>query len=338
MTATYSEFSTSFNNIKSVLKVLNTANINIDQDLVELGIDLSKYKDGYQRVSYDIADQIYSIAVTKLKDPLFAFKMVEEINPASFQAVGIALMCSDTLQDFCLRLEKFYSVITTFDKLSFVQEGNNFSLALHPLVTYRENTNVWHHTCFTAVILKLVRMVYRPDFQFEAIYLPFSLEDSIKVKYENYFQCPIFYNSAESKVVFSNRDMNVPLACANEIIASQNDLLSTDLLNKLKTGDLPNQVKALLIKLLPTGQCSREKIASMLFMSPRAFHRKLEKLDLNYQDLLDETRQELAIQYLNLGFATSDIAYRLGYTDSSNFTRSFKRWFGKSPRSYKNQA
>ncbi|MFK7733282.1 MAG: AraC family transcriptional regulator [Pseudomonadales bacterium] len=33
----------------------------------------------------------------------------------------------------------------------------------------------------------------------------------------------------------------------------------------------------------------------------------------------------------------SEVAYLLGFTDSSNFSSAFKRWLGVSPRDYRNQ-
>jgi len=37
--------------------------------------------------------------------------------------------------------------------------------------------------------------------------------------------------------------------------------------------------------------------------------------------------------YLEEGKSVTDVAYLLGYSDSSNFTRAYKRWTGKSPSS-----
>ena len=33
--------------------------------------------------------------------------------------------------------------------------------------------------------------------------------------------------------------------------------------------------------------------------------------------------------------AITEIAYLLGFSDASNFTRAFRRWFGVSPRDYR---
>jgi len=52
--------------------------------------------------------------------------------------------------------------------------------------------------------------------------------------------------------------------------------------------------------------------------------------------LLDEVRQERASWLLaNTDTTVEDIAYALGYEDASNFSRTFKRWCGQTPKEYR---
>jgi AraC-like DNA-binding protein len=56
----------------------------------------------------------------------------------------------------------------------------------------------------------------------------------------------------------------------------------------------------------------------------------------SFQKLFDRTRQELALQHLkNPTAPINDIAFLLGFSDPSAFNRAFKRWTGKTPRSYR---
>jgi hypothetical protein len=60
---------------------------------------------------------------------------------------------------------------------------------------------------------------------------------------------------------------------------------------------------------------------------------KLKAHGTSYQMLLDDVRQELAIWYLRqTDLSVEAIAERLGYSDTSNFSRTCKRWFGLTPR------
>ena len=49
-------------------------------------------------------------------------------------------------------------------------------------------------------------------------------------------------------------------------------------------------------------------------------------------ELWTSTRQRLAEDYLRQGrYSLSDIAFLLGYSDQSSFTRAFRRWTGMTP-------
>ncbi|MEN9867883.1 MAG: hypothetical protein RL748_3473, partial [Pseudomonadota bacterium] len=74
---------------------------------------------------------------------------------------------------------------------------------------------------------------------------------------------------------------------------------------------------------------SSSALAQELNMSLRTMVRKLAQHSSNYQTLLDEARKEMAQWYLqNTGYTVENIAERLGYQDTSNFSRCCKRWFG----------
>ena len=66
--------------------------------------------------------------------------------------------------------------------------------------------------------------------------------------------------------------------------------------------------------------------------SPRTLIRKLKAEDTRYQQLLDDVRSELAAWWLTeTQLPIERIAEKLGYQDTSNFSRTFRRWFGMPP-------
>ncbi|UCF45941.1 MAG: AraC family transcriptional regulator [Myxococcales bacterium] len=78
---------------------------------------------------------------------------------------------------------------------------------------------------------------------------------------------------------------------------------------------------------------SLSEMAKDLYMSNRTLIRKLKAQGTSYQMLLDDVRQELAVWYLRqTDMPVEAIAERLGYRDTSNFSRTCKRWFGLTPR------
>ncbi len=77
---------------------------------------------------------------------------------------------------------------------------------------------------------------------------------------------------------------------------------------------------------------SSTMLAAELNMSLRTLVRKLAQHDTSYSALLDEARKTLAQWYLQHTLHPVErVAERLGYRDTSNFSRCCKRWFGQTP-------
>jgi AraC-like DNA-binding protein len=71
-------------------------------------------------------------------------------------------------------------------------------------------------------------------------------------------------------------------------------------------------------------------------MSARTLRRHLKAAQTSYRKVLNEVQEALAIDYLRrTDISVDEIAYLLGYSDTSNFRHAFKQWTGKTPSSYR---
>ena len=74
-------------------------------------------------------------------------------------------------------------------------------------------------------------------------------------------------------------------------------------------------------------------------MSPSSLQGKLLQHGTNFHQLLDDIRRDLACSYLHQpNRSVTEITFLLGSANTSNFTRAFKRWTGKSPTDYRQPA
>lgn len=81
---------------------------------------------------------------------------------------------------------------------------------------------------------------------------------------------------------------------------------------------------------------SLEQMAELEHVSPRTLIRHLREEGMTYQRLLDGVREELACWLLtHTDLSMEAIAERLGYLDTSNFSRTFRRWLGVTPRAFR---
>src|SRR5262249_22720966 len=82
----------------------------------------------------------------------------------------------------------------------------------------------------------------------------------------------------------------------------------------------------------PHGKVLVEDIARSLGMSERTLARKLSDEGLNFTEILQHLRRDLAVRYLkDRKLHVSKIAWLLGFREVSAVTHAYKRWNGKAP-------
>jgi len=104
-------------------------------------------------------------------------------------------------------------------------------------------------------------------------------------------------------------------------------------------GGIVAMVRAAILRNLSQDCARLSLIAQEMGMTQRTLQRKLAEAGINFQQLLDRTRHELAVDYLRQGrLSLAEIAFMLGYQEQSSFTHAFKEWTGVNPGAYRSQA
>ena len=84
------------------------------------------------------------------------------------------------------------------------------------------------------------------------------------------------------------------------------------------------------------GLPAMDQMAEQLHMSPRTLHRRLIAAGSSYQEILDDVRRRLAIEFLrNTDLTIEEVSERVGFSDASNFRKAFKKWTGTVPAEYR---
>lgn len=100
--------------------------------------------------------------------------------------------------------------------------------------------------------------------------------------------------------------------------------------------DFTDSLTSLVEILLQTGYPDIDLAAEAAGLSKRTFQRYLADLGVSYSQVIDSTRMRLACRWLETtDMPVMDIAFALGYTDASNFTRAFRRRTGIPPQRYR---
>ncbi|WP_417693640.1 AraC family transcriptional regulator ligand-binding domain-containing protein [Roseibium sp.] len=104
-------------------------------------------------------------------------------------------------------------------------------------------------------------------------------------------------------------------------------------------GDVIFRISSEISECLKQGEASLMTVAGRLGMSRRGLQRQLEHSNTTFRALLDDVRHSLALRYLKESdLSLSEIAYRLGYSELSAFSRAAKGWFGVPPLQMRHRA
>lgn len=156
---------------------------------------------------------------------------------------------------------------------------------------------------------------------------------------EAFFGCPVDFCASHTMVRFPVAYMSIPMPHREPGLRALLDRQARALLDALPAPNaFDKAVQQLLVRLLPDGEVSVDKVAQAMHQSTRTLQRRLADSGMTWQQLLDRTREQLARQYLNdRALSLAEIALLLGYSEQSAFTRAFRRWTGRTPLSFRTQ-
>jgi len=78
-------------------------------------------------------------------------------------------------------------------------------------------------------------------------------------------------------------------------------------------------------------EASPDELAAQLGMSARTLRRRLDEEGVSFRDVVDDVRRDLADELLGKGKTVKEVAFALGFSEPSAFSRAYKRWSGKAP-------
>ena len=146
--------------------------------------------------------------------------------------------------------------------------------------------------------------------------------------YRRFFRAPCRFDRERTAIFFPTALLNRPMPEANPERLRRLEQQA----QRIGKGELLSRLRRALRILLLSGRASAQEVASLLFLHRRTLNRHLNQQGMNFQRVLGEIRFETACQLLdNTQLSLTDIAASLGYSESSAFTRAFRRWSGAVP-------
>lgn len=183
----------------------------------------------------------------------------------------------------------------------------------------------------------LCRKLTEGKFRLKELWLDYAAP-SRKAAYAELFRCPVLFDQDRIEMRFDASLLNLKLRSADPESERICEERCRELLDRLGRGaDIVDRVRRIIYE-NPCDRRDVDSVASILCMSARTLRRHLKAADTTYRTVLNEVQEALAVDYLSrTNIAIDEIAYLLGYSDTSNFRHAFKQWTGKTPSAYRGE-
>jgi AraC-like DNA-binding protein len=148
------------------------------------------------------------------------------------------------------------------------------------------------------------------------------------------------FDAASNRILIARQDLQrVPSNADPSLFRIVEGAALRELAGLTESTSQISVITAKISQALRTGDCSMEYVASSLGMSNRSLQRALENEGTSYRKVLDNVRRSIAERYLvDTDRPVKEIAFLLGFSEVSAFSRAVRNWFGASPRALRQGA
>jgi AraC-like DNA-binding protein len=141
------------------------------------------------------------------------------------------------------------------------------------------------------------------------------------------------FKADRNALVFRSADLCSPFVTYNEeLLAVIGTQLDSELSVRETNQNVGEQVKDAIRRSLAGKRPTLQNVAHELGLGARTLQRRLTDGGISFQQLVEDTRRELARHYLKQSAVElNETAFLLGFGDANSFFRAFQIWEGVSP-------
>jgi len=265
----------------------------------------------------------------------FGLLMARSSNAETLGTIGITMTQAKTVSAAWETLDHFYSIHDTYGqaRLQRFPHSSIISYSL-PRIDLPGSRQVFDVAA--GIIINIMRRLCGPKFRAELASFPYSQPDDLSP----YVDLPcerLGFGASGVEVEVAARWMEQTLQGTDDDLRLALDGYLTAQGGGPKS--IGRQVEDMIRRLLPTGDCSLPRVAATLATTPRTLQSRLEDENCSFRDILENVRREIATFHLRRGdMQLTQLAMVLGYSELSAFSRSFRSWYGDSPRAWARRA
>lgn len=197
----------------------------------------------------------------------------------------------------------------------------------------RERLHDWVAELGLAALLRILQEGVVGTFRPRQVRLTSPPPPMDKTVYQRAFGAQPEFSAPSNAMVLDERDLSLSLRSCNPPLKEMLQSLAHK-----GAPTAPETIAQVVTQMLQRNleNSTAPKVADRLGMSERTLRRKLQENNTTYSAILERVRRQKVIHYLEQPhLSLTEIAYLVGFTDVTSFSKAFQRWFGTSARQFR---
>ena len=261
-----------------------------------------------------------------------AFDVGSRLHLSAYGMYGYALMCSPTMRDFFDFAVRYHPLATPVQQLGWRQDGDLAIWTFTEIYGDLMSRDLRNFLLRQQMMMTSTHMrdVMGPDIR--PIRACFGLADLGRADADQAaLGCPCLFDQPGHELHYPAGVLDRAPELANRLTRAMLEDTCDRLVGQAKmTTGVSGDVYQLLM-LAPNRFPSMEAVAQRLGMTERTLRRRLDEAGHSYAAIVDDVRKTLTLEYLTTTrISADDIAWKVGFSDSSNLRRAVKRWTGRT--------
>jgi AraC-like DNA-binding protein len=311
--------------------LLQHADVDGDRVLAAAGLDWATLVTDDKRLGRDTIVRLAEGAMAATRRPWLGLDLGGGAPVSAHGSLGWAVVTSRDLREAVLTLARYGT--TRNDAMAWTCVDTVKGMTME--AAERTDLGAVRGFVIDTVLSAILRMIETavghvpPDLRIE---LPLPVP-AWREQYQRFGVADIRFDRPAFAFHFAQRELALPCIGADAKAHASACRECEEALAEVAGASLAQRVAGLLASVDDGAYPRMADVAARCGISPRTLIRRLHEDGATFQQLLDAARKQRALWMLvHTAEPVEEIAARLGYVDTSNFSRTVRRWFGATPR------
>jgi AraC-like DNA-binding protein len=300
-------------------------------DLLEAaGITRAVLEDPDARLPAPAVLGIWNALRQRTADPVLQLAAPTSLPFGAYRVIDYLVGASATVGEGIRRFARFFRLIADAITLTVDQDQGEYRLSL-ATADGGPVPPVYADYVFAALVSR-IRMRIRPALEVRRVEFR-QPEPRATAPYVETFRAPVRFGAAADRLCFGSEEWEAPMDSADAALARLLEDHARIIARRIPhaASGFTAEVEKTITAVMPEGG-SAEDVARALNVSVRTLQRKLVPAGTTFREVSDAVRGQLAQEYLtDPAVSIAEVAFMLGFSDQTSFTRAFRRWTGDSP-------